>query len=423
MSQPDRPPTVVRRRLSPFQISLSGMALIVTCCAAALWSFRKVQEYEHPSIARARTLRSGDRDERLQAARFFLVSDPGDPKFTAAALIGALDDNDLIVRSEAVHALGVVAKRLGHPAPSRRRAAPALQALAKVLLDRPGDARTPDPSNLSRALGDPVAPTGAKPHATRLARTFTGTDISESGDLAQVLNDPSWMAARALGEVASNTDCDDIALDALAQALRTDDDERRLKVITRSLGRFGPAADEVVPDLIRALRKAVAARGASDEWLWIIADTLVRIAPGTGAADEAIAALRDCLRSRDDQERQVRAVKVLTRLGASAHPAVPDLIAIMKESQTKTASYVGRQWVPEALGKIAPGTPSAAAAIDALAEALDVNDVDLRLGALQALSRFGPAAKVAVPRLEALKKAKVFPDLADQVLKAIVPGR
>ena len=40
--------------------------------------------------------------------------------------------------------------------------------------------------------------------------------------------------------------------------------------------RFGPAADGVVPDLTQALRKSVAARGASDEWLWIIADSLFR---------------------------------------------------------------------------------------------------------------------------------------------------
>ena len=353
-------------------------------------------------------LRSGDRGERLEAARFFLVSDPDDPEFTAAALIGALKDEDVIVRSEAVRALGVVAKRLMFPAPSRRRAAPAIQALARVLLDRPGESRAPDSSNLSRVLGDPVTPASDKPDGRQGSWTVTGADESESGDLAQDLSDPSLTAAYALGEVASGTSWDQTAVAALTEAVRTDGNKRRLKVITRSLGRFGPAADGVVPDLTLALRKSVAARGASDEWLWIITDSLVRIAPGTAEADEAVTALTDCLRSHDDQKRQVMAIKALVRLGQPAHPAVPALIELMKEGQTKTAAYVGRQWVPEALGKIAPGTPFAAAAIDALAEALEVNDGDLRLGALQALSRFGPAAKVAVPRLEALKKANGF---------------
>ncbi len=95
---------------------------------------------------------------------------------------------------------------------------------------------------------------------------------------------------------------------------------------------------------------------------------------------------------------------------------------MMKDGPGKTHAHISSLSVPEALAKIAPGTPSAAAAIRALTDALDTSDVDLRLRALQSLSRFGPAARIAIPRLEALKKANVFPNLADQVLRAIDPA-
>jgi HEAT repeat protein len=419
--QPDQPEPVARRRLSPLQISVSGLAIVVLCCAVILWSYRKFRELAHPSIAQARLLRSGDRDQREEAARFFLAADPVDSTIAAAALIDALGDEDVRVRCEAVRALGVVAKQSMAPSAPPGGARPAIDALVKVLLDRRAETRAPDSANLSRAVGEARGTSSGRRMRTHLPGPAPWADASESRDLAQALDDPSWMAARALGEAAPNSDCAETALAALTTALRTESDERRLRAITRSLARFGPAAGRVVSDLTQALRKAVAAQGKSDLWLWASAETLVQIAPGTSEADEAIEALTDCLHSRDDDEQRIMAIQSLVRLGPTAHPAVPALIDIMKESYTKPEAYVGRHWVPEALGKIAPGTPSEATAIVALAEALDVNDDVLRLGALQALSRFGPAAKIAAPRVEALKNSIPFRHLADQVLKVIDP--
>ena len=422
MDQPDQPGPVVRRRLKPLQISVGGMVIAIICFAAVFWSWRNVRDQQHPMIAKARALKSRDRDERLEAARWFLVSDAGDSTYAAAVLMEALSDQDVFVRSEVVHSLGVVSKRL-LAVPGHGKTAGAIRALAGVLLDRDTERPPPDSANLARAVRGPAVPSSPERNINRLRMIVTGADDSEGRDMAQVLNDPSWMAARALGEVAPNTDCADIALDALTLALRTDGDARRLRAIVRSLGRFGSAASAVLPDLMQALRKSVDSRGASDPWLWVIADSVVRIDPGTREADEAVAALVDCLRSHDDKERQVLAIRELMRLGSLAHAAVPALIDVMKDEQTNTEGYVGRQWVPEAIGKIAPGTPAAATAIEALSQALDVNEVDLRLGALQALARFGPAAKSAIPRLEALKKAKVLADLPDRVLKAVDSSR
>ena len=57
------------------------------------------------------------------------------------------------------------------------------------------------------------------------------------------------------------------------------------------------------------------------------------------------------------------------------------------------------------------------------AHALDADEADLRMGALQALAFFGPAAKSAIPQVEALKDARDLRALAKQVLGAIDPGR
>jgi hypothetical protein len=423
MGESDQQEPGVRRRLSRFQISVSGLTVIVVCCALVLWSYRKVRELGHPSIAQARLLRSGDRDQREEAARFFLISDPGESTIASAALIDALKDENVRVQCEAVRALGVVAKQLMGPSASPGGARPAIEALSKVLLDRQAETRAPDSSNLSRAVGEARGNSIGKRARIRPDGPAPWPDESENFDLAQVMDDPTWMAARALGEAAPNSDCAEIALVALTIALRTESDERRLRVITRSLARFGPAAARVLPDMTLALRKAAAARGTSDVWLWTSAETVVRIAPGTSEADEAIKALTDCLRVRDDNERRVLAIQSLVRMGPAAHAAAPALIDIMKGGYTSPEAYIGRLWVPEALGKIAPGTPSAATAILALTDALDVDDTDLRLGALQALSRFGAAAKSAIPRIEALRGVIAFRGLGARVIDAINRGR
>ena len=106
--------------------------------------------------------------------------------------------------------------------------------------------------------------------------------------------------------------------------------------------------------------------------------------------DEAVTALVSCLRSHDDKERQIMAIRTLERLGPSAQGAVPALIDVMKDGQIHTEAYVGRQWVPEALGRIAPGTPQAAGAITALSQALDVADVDLRPGCVAGTGSLRP---------------------------------
>ena len=183
------------------------------------------------------------------------------------------------------------------------------------------------------------------------------------------------------------------------------------------------AMNSLSSELSLALQKAVEARGGQDLWLCTVAETLVRIAPGTTEADQAIDALVDCVRTRERDEQKAMALKALVRMGSTAQRAVPPLIAIMKESQMKPKAVVGRRWVPAALVKIARGTPAAAEAVRALGEQLEVDENDLRFDALEALKLFGPAAASEIPRIEALKDAQGLGPMATGVLRQIAPGR
>ena len=192
----------------------------------------------------------------------------------------ALSDEDTGVRCEVVRTLGAVTRRImAVPLPSATRSA-AVGALARVLLERNGAVPAPDSTNLARAVNDQTTPSRRERRVAHLRLSYNAADDLDGRDLAQVVDDPSWVAARALGEVAPSSECAGFAVSALTTALRTDSNGRRLRVIVRSLSRFGPAANEALPDMMQALRQIVAKGGASDAWLWVIADSVVRMAPG-----------------------------------------------------------------------------------------------------------------------------------------------
>ena len=416
MSQ-DPPQPAIRRRLSPFQISLTGMAVIVVCCAAVFWSWRRIRQEQHPALQWARALESHKAIERQEAARLLFQSDPGDFEIATVALIGALKDEDDDVRGEAARSLGVVISGMIRNGTSREAIDPAVMALAELLL-------APRPEVRASEWVATKMPDQPEQSPIRRMIEYTGPDESEIQDAGSGgVTDPSWMAASALGEIAPKTPWAEVVVIALTKVLCTEGDGRRQRAAARALKRFGPDAQRAVAELRSRLRKAVAQKGGSQDWRWIAAEALARIAPGTDCASEAILALTEPFRSRADRETRGAAMKVLIRLGPAAHEAVPALIAIMKETGTPAESEVRYRWVPEALGKIAPGTPSADTAIAALAESLDTGPDGLRDSALQALSRFGPAAKSAIPRIEALSKLKNYSSFADQVLRAIDPGR
>jgi hypothetical protein len=385
--QDERTAPASRRRLSPLQISLRGMALVVVCCAAVMWSTRRYQELQHPAFKWLQALRSNVVGERREAAKYLLQSEPGDFEIAAAALVHALEDRDAVVREEAARSLGVMVSGMLRTGSSRETIDPAVKALIKLLLER-------EPAN-------------------------RGVETKQSAD-------PGAMAARELGEIAPRTPWAELAVVSLTEALCDPGDGPRQQAAARALGRFGPEAERSLGDLKRRLGEAAARGGVahSDEWRSIAAEAIARIAPGTKSASEAIFALTEPLRLRADKATQAEAMKVLNRLGPLAHEAVPVLIAIMKEVRSPAGRPGAHQWVPEALGKIAPSSPSAQEAITALSETLRGEPDGLSDNALLALTRFGAEARSAVPRIEAFAASNPnHRSFAESVLKAIDPGR
>jgi HEAT repeat protein len=99
-----------------------------------------------------------------------------------------------------------------------------------------------------------------------------------------------------------------------------------------------------------------------------------------------------------DPKRRERAMKVLAKIGPEAAPAVPDLVALLKEQDAKVRT--------EALFTLAAIGPKAAAAIGPATEALADTDRDVMLTAGYFLGKLGPEAKAAAPALKKLLDSK-----------------
>ena len=315
MGEPDaRAAPVSRRRLSTFQISLSGMAVVVVCCAAVLWSVRRYQELQHPAFKWVQALRSNGVSERREAAKYLLQSEPGDFEMAAAALVRALEDRDEVVREEAARSLGVM--------------------VSGML--RSGSSREGDRSGRDGAL-----------------RASLGSRIREQ----RRRNERGWGTGcdgcAGARRYRAGTPWAERAVVALTKTLCEPGDGRRQRAAARASGRFGPAAQQALGELKRRLGEAVALDGAShwSEWRSIAAEAIVRIAPGSDQASEAILALTEPLRLRADKATQAEAMKVLNRLGPLAHEAVPVLIGIMKEVRTPAARAARINGFPRRSGR------------------------------------------------------------------------
>jgi HEAT repeat protein len=103
-------------------------------------------------------------------------------------------------------------------------------------------------------------------------------------------------------------------------------------------------------------------------------------------------AVRPCINAlREKSDSRIHAVKVLIKLGPTAAPAVPELIATLKDEDAEV-----RREAEFALGSIGP---EAASATMALVERLSDEDEEVRHAACYALGKIGPNAKAALPAL------------------------
>jgi HEAT repeat protein len=133
---------------------------------------------------------------------------------------------------------------------------------------------------------------------------------------------PAHEAARALGQLAPGTKSADAAIKALTEVLESGPDQRKATAAT-ALGRFGQAAAEAVPALIKRLQETAGQTepggpGPSN------ASTLADISPGTPYADKAVVALTAALRSAWSPTREA-AIHALSKFGPAATPALPAL--------------------------------------------------------------------------------------------------
>ena len=99
-----------------------------------------------------------------------------------------------------------------------------------------------------------------------------------------------------------------------------------------------------------------------------------------------------------DPKRRERAMKVLAKIGPEAAPAVPDLVALLKDEDPKVRT--------EALFALAAIGPKASAAIGPATAALADTDRDVMLTAGYFLGKLGPEAKEAAPALRKLLDSK-----------------
>ncbi len=148
-------------------------------------------------------------------------------------------------------------------------------------------------------------------------------------------------AAEALGCIAPGTASAGEVIATLSEMARSGTGFRQLQAI-RSLGEFGPDAAPAIPALIRMAREA-GPDHASDN-VQAAAWALGRIAPGTPAADEVVAALADILRS-DRASSRVAAIEALRQFGPKAAVCIPRLRALREDPDIEV-----RQAAEQALG-------------------------------------------------------------------------
>jgi HEAT repeat protein len=193
------------------------------------------------------------------------------------------------------------------------------------------------------------------------------------------------------------------------------------------LGRLGPVAKPAIPALQMALFDVtLKVRAAAEEALRKIDPEA--LAPGK-MSPEAIARLLDTLseglRSGDPSLREW-APEMLARLGPVAKPAVPALQIALYNVTPKVraaAENALRKIEPEALGREKMSPKTVAGIVNNLSVLLLSRDSVARDWALEALPRFGAAAKPAIPALQATMYA-VNPKVraaAEEVLRKIDP--
>ncbi len=321
-----------------------------------------------------------------------------------AALTEALGDAEIPVRAASLHALHNVGMKTAF------ESSPALKtALARAMED-------PSPKVRTQAAA-------AIAHSGRVIDQLFPTVVRHG------LHDPDREVREMCAGVVSLTSGPVAAtvtpamIPALVEALAGREQGLRWSAC-HSLARFGPKAAPAIPALLRVVRDYTETPDQIDD---NIVELLVQLAVGTPRAAEVIAALTDLLR-REPMPRRRAAADALGSFGPSAAPAVPTLVATLREA-IDTHQIRPALWMAAALGRIEPAHASAREIIPLLVDVLESGPAEHHRDAAKAARAFGPAAASTVPGLVAMLKRSVVREtpygtrtVAAEALGRIAPG-
>jgi HEAT repeat protein len=151
----------------------------------------------------------------------------------------------------------------------------------------------------------------------------------DSVDTVPILQEPDHLAIQALGRIAPNSESAGEVIAALNDLLQAEVPQTWNAAVD-ALERFGPAAASAIPELVRGLRKSIAADNPFLDGNRA-ARVLGRIGPGTGAAERAIKALTEAIRAGPAPTRTA-AARAVGNFGPAAASAIPDLIRMLRQA-------------------------------------------------------------------------------------------
>ena len=288
------------------------------------------------------------------------------------ALIGLLKDREPRVRAAAANSLGAISS-----------------AKAPLCL-------TPGP-----AITHLLAPKGQPALAAVVAAPVGTNSVITALEDALGDREASVRGAATLALAAASSKFEPPA--ALAVML-DDKSARESRVDRATLARYPLGLDWWIPALIRM------AENDDDRSVRGTCQCARTDDPAPAVTAAAVPALVAGLASRDRKVRTAVANR-LGRMGPEAEAAIPPLLRVLTEpvgdrgadDNDENVNLAGA--VASALGQVAPGTSSSAAAITALTELALSGDRARQGAAAGALGRFGPAAAPAIPALIRMARA------------------
>jgi HEAT repeat protein len=327
------------------------LMVVVGCVGALAWVVFALLEEDAPTKSLVRSLSSGDAAVRRDAAKDLGHPESVAPPLAIAALSeSAAKDADAEVRAEAVRSLGVLgtdAIRHGFTDRGARTTA----ALIAAMDDKEPLVRRAALDTMPMIAGSAESP-------------------AEGWDGKAALGDPSRFVVRIKDRI------DD-----------PDEDVRKAALV--ALGFFSGNLDPAIPALLKGVERDAKAEAKPN-----------RMSPATvlqkaKPSKPSVPALIEALKSTEPKVRYFAAL-LLSKTGPDAADAIPALIAALDQSGPDEREDPGRA-AAAALGQIAPGSPKAKDAAEALKQAQNSENKGRSNAAAQALRKFEPKADDKAP--------------------------